>query len=104
MAQHIGLSEIDETGTRVRDAEVNFALVNKFLTSLPGWQENYPWLSTIDEYGDTTFNHLQVPHIKSELDQLKSMAEESEAIAAIDVTINFISSIEQHKYVKFYGD
>ena len=31
---------------------------------------SFPWLSTIDRYGDTTFNHLQVPKLRAELQRL----------------------------------
>lgn len=104
MAQHIGLVEIDETGKVVKRSDANFALVNKALTSLDDWRDRFPWLSKIDEYGDTTFNYLQLPNVLNEIDMLKDEITSEEAKEEIKKTKDFIGSARVHKYIKFIGD
>jgi hypothetical protein len=65
---------------------------------------SFPWMSTIDRYGDTTFNHLQV--VRAGLQRLiraSSAPETTAHLQRIDALFERCVS-EPHLYVKFYGD
>lgn len=66
--------------------------------------ERYPWLNSIDEYGNTYVNNLQVPHFIRELEQLKAETDNGEVKDAVDQCIVFLQKITNHVYVKFEGD
>lgn len=63
-------------------------------------------LQFIDQWGDTTFNQLQIPQLISELRLLLSKAELEEEQAELEATIKFIEKAKgkMHTYIKFYGD
>jgi hypothetical protein len=66
----------------------------------------YPWLSTIDTYGDTTFNHLQAPRILEELSRLKA-ANPAGIWTELDGVIRLAERCRDegpNVYLKFYGD
>lgn len=93
----------DENGELIESSEINYANIDCLL---PGKDVStkYPWLQTIDPYGDTTFNGLQTKNVISELKKLAEENKNEEVL--INETISFISKIDygSHVYVKFIGD
>lgn len=67
---------------------------------------SFQWVSTIDWYGDTTFNHLQAPLVRAEWQRLICLSREPETKALLQQIDRFLErcSSEVHLYVKFYGD
>lgn len=63
-------------------------------------------LQFIDEYGDTTFNQLQVPILIRELESLIPKSKDAESRKLLESLIDFIRKAEDqiHTYIKFYGD
>jgi len=63
-------------------------------------------LRFIDDYGDTTFNQLQIPILMSELESILPNCEDDEARVSIEALIAFIRRAEgrTHTYIKFIGD
>lgn len=104
MAQHIGVLEVGELGNTIRESNINFALVNKTLTKLPEYKENFPWVATIDEYGDTIFNYLQLSYVMAELDDIKVLVKDERTLEQINLLQEFVGNIDSHKYIKFIGD
>lgn len=104
MAQYIQVSEVGEADQTLRASNINFATVNKALTKLPEYKKKFPWLSTIDEYGNTTFNYLQLPYVVTELEELKKQIKSEEVYGQIDLFREFAEGISNHQYVKFMGD
>ena len=66
----------------------------------------FPWASTIDPYGDTTFNRIQAELLRKEWAILIQEAVDEktkEALAQVDEILErCVSGV--HLYVKFYGD
>jgi len=65
-----------------------------------------PWASTIDPYGDTTFNRIQAELLRKEWAILIHNAADAttkEVLAQVDELLQRCVS-EPHFYVKFYGD
>lgn len=93
----------DENGARV-DALDDTVLLNRVVSSVD--DRSHPWLSTIDPYGDTTFNHLQAPKVRSELQRLIQASSDPETAAYLrHVDALFERCVTTpHLYVKFYGD
>lgn len=103
MAQHIGCQLENERGKLIKDSELNFASINRVLWDVDVKKEKYKWLDTIDEYGNTVFNPLQVPIIVAELEKLKSeVGQEMQNL--ITKFVEFIQTIGVHQYIKFIGD
>ena len=67
--------------------------------------KKYPWIMTIDPYGDTTFNPLQWPHLISEFNQLQAELEDKNAKNILVNLIAFLKKNQEqtHTYIKFIG-
>jgi hypothetical protein len=93
-----------ETGTALQTVDDPRNLLHRVLP--PPEDASYQWISTIDWYGDTTFNRLQAPLVRAEWQRLIGVAREPEAKALlqrIDELLERCSS-EVHLYVTFSGD
>jgi hypothetical protein len=79
-------------------------LLNKLLPE-PGGDE-YLFLGSIDPYGDTTFNHLQMRRFLEEWAYvlLKAAAADEQAIALAVEALARRCGAEVHTYLKFIGD
>jgi hypothetical protein len=104
MSQHIGVAEVDERNNIIAQSEANFADVQKSLTTIKGYNNKFPTLSKIDEYGNTTFNYLQLPNVVSELDSLSKIIAEPATKTEIAKIQSFIGYVKTSKYIKFIGD
>lgn len=100
--QHIGLQLESEGGGEIQKTDINFGDIINALNKND--KDKYPWLWGIDPYGLTLFNLYQTPHIISELKQLLSEIDNDELKKTINTSIDFISKIEQHTYIKLIGD
>jgi hypothetical protein len=60
----------------------------------------------IDSYGDTVFNHLQIPTLLDELSRLKEYAESDDERAFLKAVLSIVERTKNqaHSYVRFYGD
>lgn len=103
MAQHISCYFEDEDGKMIKDSGLNFADLDRILWGVDKNKEKYKWLHTIDEYGCTAFNHLQVPFVISELQQLKTEVGQ-DLQNLISQFIEFISQIDIQQFIRFDGD
>ena len=66
----------------------------------------FRYLGTIDWYGDTVFNYLQIPQFLKEWSQITGMASvpsESVLMRTIEKMAERVGN-ERHLYLKFYGD
>lgn len=93
----------DEQGNMLKDSALNFASVHQVLAQVDTNKEKYKWLHTIDEYGNSTFNHLQIPIIIAELEQLENEVGQ-DLQHVFKECINFMSLVHTHQYITFYGD
>lgn len=61
--------------------------------------------ATIDPWGNTTFNSLQIPILLKEIEELvpRATAEEGRSLAEIS-ELGRLALTEPHLYLKFYGD
>ena len=60
-------------------------------------------LQYLDPYGDTTFNNLQIEHLILDLNLLKYISQQKDAIDKI-ILLAKKCRTEVHTYIKFYGD
>jgi hypothetical protein len=93
----------DENGTALETLD-DTALLLRVLP--PVGDSSFPWMSTIDRYGDTTFNRLQAPKVRAELQRLiraSSAPDTTAHLQRIDALLERCVA-EPHLYVKFYGD
>lgn len=106
--QHIGLERRSESGELIDHLEVNFADVMNVFWELKLSDEeikdNYPFLSTIDFYGDTIFNVHQLVLVTNELKKFAQTSQVSSIHDVIDGVIEFFKKSEQHQYIWFIGD
>lgn len=102
--QHIGIEINNETSSKVKSSEVNFAKIVGYIWDNTQ-REDYPWIWGIDAYGLTVFNIQQTPHLVGELLKLKDKVQAQDLKADIEEVANFITqNMEQHLYLKFFGD
>lgn len=95
----------DEHATRVDSEAVGSRAIDHLLGHIS--EDKYPWLATLDPYGDTTFNRLQAPHIMAELEQLKRSATTPEEESVIDQILRLAKRCRAegpNAYLRFYGD
>ncbi|MES2668264.1 MAG: hypothetical protein V4644_01050 [Patescibacteria group bacterium] len=101
--QHIGILLENEQGDKIKSSNLNFADVLVWLFGIKEYQIKYPWLSTIDPYGNTVLNSLQVPLIINEL-KIFSLEVDEETKKTIELVISFLQDTDQHHYIKLFGD
>lgn len=104
MAQHIGIVKIDEHNKLVEESEINFVPVINELEKLLDSRKKFPCLSSVDPYGDTIFNRVQVPFLIKELKRLQSDLTSQSLRRLINEVIKFTTKVQIHNYVKFIGD
>jgi hypothetical protein len=94
----------DELGGRIDGVDDPKGLLGKLLPE-PG-RDKYPFIGSIDPYGDTTFNNLQMPRFLNEwavVAQSATTAEEGSLIESIEKLARRCRD-EVHVYLKFIGD
>lgn len=72
----------------------------------PVGDQSYAFLGSIDRYGDTVFNHLQVPRFLLEWRSLSGRvmaAEDKRVFHGIEKLAEQVTR-NVHAYLKFYGD
>lgn len=105
--QHIGLTIMDEQYHVLKRLDINFADI---LNRLPFDKEgllsdvDFPWLSTIDPYGNTFFNHLQVPKLISDLSKCRQSLDDEIAKRALDKAVEVLKTVKSLTYIHFIGD
>lgn len=103
MTQHIGCYLRDEGGNQIADSQLNCAEIISVLRAVDTRKEKFIWLHTIDEHGNTTFNHLQTHYVIQEFQQLCKEVEFDLQNEILRVT-EFLSGTRHHEYIVFVGD
>jgi hypothetical protein len=73
---------------------------------VPGSEDDYPMLASVDPYGDTCFNRRQVPRLLEELDRLQ-VADPSEERRSLIAGLRVLTGEHMrrpHTYLWFLGD
>jgi len=94
----------DELGGRIDGVNDPKGLLGKLLPE-PGADE-YPFIGSLDPYGDTTFNGLQMRRFLSEwavVSQRATTAEEQALVGNVEALARRCRD-EIHVYLKFIGD
>ena len=94
----------DELGGRIDGVDDPRCLLHTLLPE-PG-DDEYPFLGSIDPYGDTTFNNLQMRRFLKEwaaVSQKAGTAEEQGLVASVESLARRCRD-EVHVYLKFIGD
>jgi hypothetical protein len=90
----------------------------EMLEKCPSWFSCWDYVSSpddlqdtcclrfLDDYGDTTFNQIQIPILLAELESLLPKSKDAAARNSLESVIGFIQKAkgEVHTYIKFYGD
>lgn len=103
----VKIGEQDEMDEKLvlEKSEVNFSNISAYVYSIKGWEEKYPWLSSVDPYGTTWINSLQGPKVIQELKSLLKNVQNSNLKKEIENVIHFLSSLRSNtEFVKFIGD
>lgn len=107
-AQHIRLELVDRNGVVLETSELNFAdIVNLIYRSQKIFDESkekFPLLATIDIYGYTMLNQLQIPLLINDLKKLDLEIQNASLTTKIASSIDFIKKVSNHQFAKFVGD
>jgi hypothetical protein len=102
MAQHIEIAKVEILSNEIRcieDSDLNCADLHR---SIAGYENEFPILSGIDEYGETFFNSIQVSKLHEELKRLCARDPAVEPLA--NQVIGFLQTVESGEYIQFVGD
>ena len=102
MAQNISIVKVNEHGVVLSKSEINFAPIQKVLSKITNFKEKFPMLSSIDEYGNTSFNRIQLPRLIKELSKSQNLLIGHRDI--IYALVKFIEDFNIHEYLEFIGD
>ena len=94
----------DESGVRIDSVADPTNLLARLLQAAD--QRTHPMLASIDPYGDTVFNTIQIQRFLSEWVDVAARTqcpEECELVSRIQ-TLAHRCRNEAHLYLKFYGD
>lgn len=65
----------------------------------------YPWIASIDLYGDTIFNTLQREYLMEDLFHMRDIVENKpELLIHIDTLLALASELQLHEYLVCRGD
>ena len=95
----------DELGARIAGVDDSRCLLNRLLPE-PGDGGGYPLLRSLDPYGDTTFNRIQMPRFLREWATLSlnvTTPDEKAIVSAVESLAHRCRD-EVHTYLKFIGD
>jgi hypothetical protein len=96
----------DEVGRTI--VRLGFITVLPWLLATDQDHARFPWLSSIDPYGDTTFNPLQAAHVRRELTDLISENRDSDALGELKMLAGWLGDLgnrsEPGLYLKLMGD
>jgi hypothetical protein len=121
--QNITVEIVDERNVLIEVLDIDFAdVIGGVLWRLEKYKERFPWLSSIDPYGLTYFNTLQLPLVSAELERLNEeirdekvvkrpfqtnypgIVTEEKAINELEKALAFFKKLKTHEYLKFTGD
>ncbi len=92
----------DERGNVIRQLGTHTALDRPWS---PEDFDRFPWLTSIDPYGDTTFNFTQLRHVRLELIKLVAEIDDAEAGPELDTLRRWMEEMpDGHLYFKLIGD
>ena len=103
--QHIGIQLQNLKGDVFKTSEINFAEILKAVYEIQDSKVKFPWLITIDPYGDTLFNQLQLPQIINELNNLSTTLS-GDLDKKVNTLISFLKDTEigSDQFIVFVGD
>ena len=99
MAQNINIAITDNVGKVEKEIEGNFAPIMD-IANKQG-EAKLPWVTAIDEYGNTYINRTQAPNVIRELELLEVPTKSQQCLNDV---INALKNIEPHTLIAFYGD
>ncbi len=102
--QHVDVLRLDESGRILEHAEINFARVLNILYKIDDYQNQYPWIATIDPYGNTVVSSMQAQLVIDDLNKLQRDQQDPSLKEVIGKLIIVLESIDVHEYIKFMGD
>ena len=95
----------DELGGRIDGVDDPRGLLDRLLPE-PNNRDDYPFLRSLDAYGDTAFNRLQMPRFLKEWASISlktTTADEQAIVSAVEALARRCRD-EVHTYLKFVGD
>lgn len=99
MSQLINAVITNEKGEVLSSIDGNFAPIVKI--AWEAGEDTYPWLTSIDEYGNTYINTRQAVYIIKEIESLHLP---SDLKADTDAIIQILRNLKPHTLVAFFGD
>jgi hypothetical protein len=84
----------NESGERIKVWEGHIGQIYGEALELEEKNNQYfPWITSIDPYGDTTYNYLQIRHVTKELEQLSERLQDEDMKNQIKSLISFLSDV-----------
>jgi hypothetical protein len=100
--QNIGIIIENEKHDELFRSDINFVDILNTVHEIDD-KNKFPLISSIDPFGLTTFNFIQVPYLKYELKKLADNLT-VEGRKSVSELLLFLEKIERHKYLVFVGD
>lgn len=105
--QNITVNYKKENDELIEQLPINFVDVVALLNiDYERNKKKYPWLCSIDPYGDTVFNSLQWPYLISEFIEFEKEVKDEKVKNILLNLIAFLKKNENaiHTHLKFIGD
>ena len=104
MSQHIGVERMNERAEMLDRAEINAAALVDTVWEISDCKSLYPFLATIDPYGDTYINGPQKETFTKELRAFSENSSNSAVVDIADTLIRYIENTGIHQYIRLIGD
>lgn len=104
MAQQISIQRVSECEKVLNEVDINVAPIVNALWEIKDFKKEFPWLSSIDPYGNTYVNQLQKQHYIEELSRLALTPQGSYVTDLIGKLNLYLTETEIHQYIKLIGD
>ena len=103
-AEHIGIAIIDESYKMISHYDGNFYDIYDHLFESFNDDLSYPFLNSIDMYGNAFFNDRQTPKLILELNELANQDKDIEVKRDVEKITDYLSNVKDLTYAHFIGD
>lgn len=83
----------NEGGAKIKTWEGHIGQIYGEVLKFEEENNAFPWISSIDPYGDTTYNYLQIQHVSKELEQLSERLQDESLKSQVKSLISFLSNV-----------
>ena len=103
-SQFIEIQKVSEENDTLLQVDFSFLPFVRYAYQADNAKEKYPWITSVDEYGNTYINYIQRDYFVDELNALKHDIDDAETLTNLEKMVEIFNQQANHQYIKLLGD